>query len=261
MPSFYFSSFQVLVVFLVGGQCALGARQLRGQTNRDGKSLVGTFPFNTNANDHHHGHYHSMHIRRTDLKDAYRDYDVERNASQIYEEFTVNHNIIPKDSVVYIATDEKDKHFFDVFRDNYKRVYFLDDFQELLEGIHPDYYGMIDQLIASRGEHFIGTYYSTFTGYINRLRGYHSQKTASRDDAADARKGIIPSWFYSPKGRYNVYQRYEPITISLFEMEYPIGWRNIDFDVDIELRNAIERDEQVAAAAAAVALERKMKEQ
>jgi len=48
---------KVLVVFLVGGQCALGARQLRGQVNRDGKSLVGTFPFNTNADDHHHGHH------------------------------------------------------------------------------------------------------------------------------------------------------------------------------------------------------------
>merc|ERR1712128_311520 len=52
---------KVLLVFLVGGQCILGARQLRNSaaTRRDGKSLVGTFPFNANAgeDDHHHGHH------------------------------------------------------------------------------------------------------------------------------------------------------------------------------------------------------------
>ena len=57
--------FQLLFVFLVGGQCVLGARQLRGQAGRrDGKSLVGTFPFNANAEDHHHGH-HEEHDQRT----------------------------------------------------------------------------------------------------------------------------------------------------------------------------------------------------
>ena len=54
------SYFQVLLVFLVGGQCILGARQLRNPAaaRRDGKSLVGTFPFNANGgeDDHHHGH-------------------------------------------------------------------------------------------------------------------------------------------------------------------------------------------------------------
>merc|ERR1712025_761439 len=40
---------KLLVVFLVSGHCVLGARQLRGQAGRrDGKSLVGTFPFNAN---------------------------------------------------------------------------------------------------------------------------------------------------------------------------------------------------------------------
>jgi len=55
---------KLLVVFLVGGQCVLGARQLRGQAaRRDGKSLVGTFPFNANAEDHgdHHGGHHGEH--------------------------------------------------------------------------------------------------------------------------------------------------------------------------------------------------------
>merc|ERR1711942_469317 len=47
---------KLLVVFLVSGHCVLGARQLRGNAaQRDGKSLVGTFPFNA---DHAHAHDH-----------------------------------------------------------------------------------------------------------------------------------------------------------------------------------------------------------
>jgi len=50
---------KLLFVLIVGGQCVLGARQLRAQPSRDGKSLVGTFPFNANNGDHHaHGHDH-----------------------------------------------------------------------------------------------------------------------------------------------------------------------------------------------------------
>merc|ERR1719495_1304722 len=57
-------SAKVLLVFLVGGQGILAARQLRNPAAaRDGKSLVGTFPFNANADehDHHHGHHEDHH--------------------------------------------------------------------------------------------------------------------------------------------------------------------------------------------------------
>jgi len=156
--------------------------------------------------------------------------------------------IVPRDSVVYIATDEADEHFFDVFRENYKKVYFLDDFEDLLvlDDIPKEFYGMIDQLVASRGKHFVGTYYSTFTSYINRLRGYHSQKqqtTSSSSSSNIRRQGIIPSWFYSPPDKINQYQRYTPLGTAIFETEYPLAWRNIDLDVDAGLRKAVERDE------------------
>merc|ERR1711981_374235 len=53
----------LLFVLIVGGQCVLGARQLRAQPSRDGKSLVGTFPFNANNGDqaHAHGHHGDHH--------------------------------------------------------------------------------------------------------------------------------------------------------------------------------------------------------
>ncbi len=37
---------------------------------------------------------------------------------------------------------------------------------------NPDWIGMIEQVVASNGRVFIGTYWSTFTGYIMRMRGY-----------------------------------------------------------------------------------------
>jgi hypothetical protein len=123
------------------------------------------------------GIYHSMHIRRTDMILAYKQYNIDRTSNDIYTEFI---NEIPKNSIVYISTDENiknDQHYFEAMLENYKRVYFLHDFIfEECPTLEQGKYGMIDQLVASKGKHFIGQYYSTFTGYINRLRGYHSQK-------------------------------------------------------------------------------------
>jgi len=56
---------KVLFFVVIGSHCALGARQLRNSANRDGKSLVNTFPFNANdgSADHHHAHgdHHEHH--------------------------------------------------------------------------------------------------------------------------------------------------------------------------------------------------------
>eukprot|EP01035_Chromulina_nebulosa_P026284 gene26284-34378_t len=43
----------------------------------------------------------------------------------------------------------------------------------LLKTINPNMYGMLDSIVCSRAKVFAGTYFSTFTGYIHRLRGYH----------------------------------------------------------------------------------------
>jgi len=50
---------KLLLIVAVGGQCVLGARQLRGMEHRDGKSLVNTFPFNAGADAGHHDNHHA----------------------------------------------------------------------------------------------------------------------------------------------------------------------------------------------------------
>ena len=67
---------------------------------------------------------------------------------------------IQEGATVFIATDERNKKFFDPLR-NHFNVFFLDDFQTELEGVNTNYFGMIDQLVASRGRLFFGCWHST----------------------------------------------------------------------------------------------------
>ena len=41
---------------------------------------------------------------------------------------------------------------------------------------------MIESIVCSRAKVFAGTYFSTFTGYIHRMRGYHGLGEAVSED-------------------------------------------------------------------------------
>lgn len=121
------------------------------------------------------GKYAAFHIRRGELQ--YKE--VKLPAEKILENIK---NGIPSDlKVAYIATDERNKSFFDAFHKKFEKVYYLDDFFEQLQlgKVNPNYLGMIDQIACTQGEIFVGTWFSTFTGYITRLRGYlgHPEKS------------------------------------------------------------------------------------
>ena len=162
------------------------------------------------------GVFDTFHIRRGDFQ--YKDTRV--GCDVIYDN---TFDVLEANSTIYIATDERNKTFFDPLRKRYK-IYFMDDFKELLEDVNTNYFGMIDQLIASRGRTFIGTFYSTFTGYINRVRGYHSQK----DEAKDWELGIINSYYDIPKWAKMVLREYRPISPAMWAREFPVAWRDID---------------------------------
>ncbi len=109
---------------------------------------------------------------------------------------------------------------------------FLKDFEYLFPDLNPNYYGMLDQLIASMGEVFFGTYYSTFTGYINRMRGYHSQNKK----AYGHQVGMIDSYYFAPKAHFNlprIMRTYSAVEPPFWSREFPVCWRDIDHDVVI----------------------------
>ncbi|CAM9868814.1 unnamed protein product, partial [Discosporangium mesarthrocarpum] len=91
-------------------------------------------------------------------------------------------------------------------------LFFLGDFQHLIKGVDPTYYLMLDTIVASQGRTFIGTWRSTFTGYITRLRGYYGFPSGF-------------SWYY-----YNERARNFSLTpLSPFYMrEWPQAWEGID---------------------------------
>ncbi|KAL1520402.1 hypothetical protein AB1Y20_021988 [Prymnesium parvum] len=116
--------------------------------------------------------YSALHVRRNDLQ--YKHVFVAANQTLS--------NVAPllrEGEVLYLATDESDPTFFDVWRRRHPQIYrWADLFGEatggLLRGVAVDrkLIGCIEQAICAMGRRFIGTQHSTFSGYITRLRGF-----------------------------------------------------------------------------------------
>ena len=138
----------------------------------------------------------------------------------------------------YIATDEKDPTFFDELRAHHQVVLLselLEAAQNVSQGlalrpgswppkdvlvslnrINGNELGFVDALIASQGTIFTGAWFSTYTGLINRWRGYGGFPDSS-------------SYFSTP-GRFNAFQGYEKPRSPLYMREWVEGWRGIDSD-------------------------------
>jgi hypothetical protein len=63
-------------------------------------------------------------------------------------------------------------------------------------------------------------------GYINRMRGYHSQK----DRLLGWEIGQINSYYYLPEYKYEM-RSYMSIKEPMWGREFPVGWRDIDHDL------------------------------
>lgn len=102
------------------------------------------------------GKFDSFHIRRG-------DFQYKKTRVSAKEILNVAKDQIPQHSTVYVATDERKKDFFREMK-SYWDVVYLDDYMHLLEGIDKNLFGMVDQLVASRGRYFFGCWFSTFSG-------------------------------------------------------------------------------------------------
>lgn len=162
------------------------------------------------------GSFDAFHIRRGDFQ--YKE--TRLDADELYSR---SKDYVPEGSVLYIATDERKKAFFKIFGEHYK-VYYLDNFKHLFPGLNTNYYGMLDQLIASKARTFVGTFHSTFTGYINRMRGYH----AEQKQLPGHEQGIIDSFYFNPDNQKDAMRKYRPMRRPFFSREFPVAWRDID---------------------------------
>lgn len=126
-------------------------------------------------------------------------------------------HIFLENEVIYICTDEKDLSFFEPLRNRY-RLKFLSDYQEIagLNDLDPNFIGMIDVVVASRGRQFVGTYFSSFSAFIGRLRGYHGMSGRAMHYGYLSRMNETHTWA-NPHSSYSA-------------REFPTGWVAIDGD-------------------------------
>ncbi|KAL9186084.1 hypothetical protein ACHAXT_005322 [Thalassiosira profunda] len=166
------------------------------------------------------GLFDSMHVRRGDFQYKKTRLEAKELIARSKEE-------LEEGGLLYIATDERDKSFFAPFKEHYE-VVFLDDFEVLLKGINTNYYGMLDQLVASKGRVFYGTWWSTLSGYVNRMRGYYiaKHKLEGHED------GTMDSYYFFPEERHKQMKQYMPVKKPIYMREFPISWRDIDKGID-----------------------------
>ncbi len=106
-----------------------------------------------------------MHVRRDDFVCLYPG--TQGSAEELDG---MGEERLEKGVVLFIATDEEEQ-FFEIFSKSHCNMFF-DDFPYLLPDTNPHLYPIIDVLVISRSLHFIQTYLSTCSGYINSLRVY-----------------------------------------------------------------------------------------
>jgi len=149
-----------------------------------------------------------VHVRRGDFADQFDNVIV--SIEKIYHstKYTMKPN-----STVFIATDDKNKTYFEVLRQHYD-ICFLDDFADEINCLNSNYFGIIDQIVASKGDIFFGTYYSTLSAYVNRLRGYYS----TRDKLPEYELGKLQSYYFSPRDKkYTMTEYFAPRKHLLLE--------------------------------------------
>jgi len=171
--------------------------------------------------DDEDGAYDAMHVRRGDFQYP----PTQLPADELYD---LSKGELEEGATLYVATDERNKGFFDVFKKHYD-VVFLDDFaSEVIPDVNPNYYGMIDQLVAYKSRLFYGTWWSTLSGYVNRMRGYYIAKH-KLDGYKD---GTMRSWYFTPEERVLQMRSYIPVRKPIYCREFPISWRDIDKGID-----------------------------
>jgi hypothetical protein len=117
-----------------------------------------------------HGEYYSMHMRRGDFVTT------PQFSSTCIPICDVMKNIaphVPLQSCLYISTNSNDLNEINEMKSKYKIITFVDVLNGMnAVSINPAFYGIIEQIICSRGIKFISHPLSTFSTHVNRLRGY-----------------------------------------------------------------------------------------
>lgn len=117
--------------------------------------------------------FNSLHIRRGDYL-----YTENRNRDVTGSEITENvREQFKSGSLLVVHTDEKELSYFDSLKSITPNVWFIDqDIAKSFPHLDITEVALISLLIASHSDNFVGTWFSTFTSYIQRYRLYNGLK-------------------------------------------------------------------------------------
>ena len=180
------------------------------------------------------GGFSALHVRRGDLQ--YKEVVISaeewyNNTAKLWR---------PKE-LLYIATDEKDKSFFDPIARHYDLRFLGDYFDKVgLDRLDNNLLGMVEIAVASRGRIFVGTWHSTFSGYICRMRGYYGVSKMSNYYSYRQRRLSMHKWPATEKANYEA-------------REWQSAWLGIDGDEYI-LRDLEPNSNSPLGAAANISL-------
>lgn len=162
--------------------------------------------------------YMAYHIRRGDFQ--YKDTrisaeDILNTTNPIMKQY------VDRTRIIYIASDERNASFFKPWIDANYRVFTLEDFSDVVEEVDKNYLGMIEQVVCANAHVFFGTYKSTFTGYITRLRGYYRDGRHNR------------SYYTTTKDTYRLHTQ-KQIKGPFWAREFESSFIQIDDDYHVK---------------------------
>mmetsp|Transcript_53802 Transcript_53802/g.100338 ORF Transcript_53802/g.100338 Transcript_53802/m.100338 type:complete len:353 (-) Transcript_53802:123-1181(-) len=152
----------------------------------------------------------SMHVRHGELQYT----NVQISPSQLLDATKEWLNVTGE--LLYVATDEPLLSWFDPLLARHQ-TRFLHDFKRELEGLPPNLYGMVEQVVLAGGRTFTGTWFSTFSSYVCRLRGYYG----------------LPSdtcFVYAPEQKKLDFQHWKLPSHAFYPREWALAWEGLDFD-------------------------------
>eukprot|EP00241_Pyramimonas_parkeae_P003604 CAMPEP_0114263832 /NCGR_PEP_ID=MMETSP0058-20121206/22790_1 /TAXON_ID=36894 /ORGANISM="Pyramimonas parkeae, CCMP726" /LENGTH=648 /DNA_ID=CAMNT_0001380279 /DNA_START=111 /DNA_END=2057 /DNA_ORIENTATION=- len=109
--------------------------------------------------------YSCIHVRRG-------DFQYHQTRTTIMEILENTKGLFLPGETLYIATDERDMNFFMPARKAGYNITFWDDFSKETKGTRGFIIPCSEMAVCSRARIFVGTQLSTFSGYIQRMRGY-----------------------------------------------------------------------------------------
>ena len=193
------------------------------------------------------GDFAAVHARRNEFQFV----ETSKNLGAAHLRDVVLRGAAPNQTV-YVASDEKDLTFFDAIRAAGRPVVLLaellgrarnrsssasdgeekeggttrpdgarwppDAVLDALLDLNGNELSFVDALVASQGTTFTGSWFSTYSSFIHRVRGF-----AGFPDNAS---------FFTAPDRWAAFQGYEPFRSPLYMREWPDAWRGIDGDAD-----------------------------